>query len=246
MSNIEKIANEWEEMGKKDPKWGALTTPGKAAQWGDKEFLDTGVSEINLVLDWLEENSIKVDTKGRALDFGCGPGRLTLALSTFFSESIGLDVSPSMLKEAERLAAGHPGEFQFLLSEPESIEVIGQKKFKLIYSNHVLQHIPQNSAKKIIGQLCQALDDDGVLVLKVPYKRRFTVGKLIDMVTPLRLEDFFYKLRFGDLPRMRMHAISIAKMEKICTESGSMVKLKKFPDAFERWQSCIYAITKIR
>jgi len=37
---------------------------------------------------------------GRALDFGCGPGRVTRALAAWFDESVGVDVSPVMIAEA--------------------------------------------------------------------------------------------------------------------------------------------------
>ncbi len=39
-------------------------------------------------------------TFGKALDFGCGVGRLTQALADYFNEVAGVDVSPTMVNKA--------------------------------------------------------------------------------------------------------------------------------------------------
>jgi trans-aconitate methyltransferase len=244
MPNANKVAKEWELMGKKDPKWGALTTPGKEQKWGDQDFLQTGEREISDVLNWLSVNGSQVIDKRNALDFGCGPGRLTLALSKEFSKVTGLDVSPSMLEEARRLTRNEHDKCEFLQSKPDSIDVIGERRFGFIYSNHVLQHIPTSTAKKIIQQLCGALEDNGLLVFRVPHRRRLTLGKIVDFLSPAVLQDFIYKLRFGDRPRMRMHAIPVKKVEKLISQCNCQLELKSFSNGSERWQTCLYAVRK--
>jgi SAM-dependent methyltransferase len=244
MTNVDKVAQEWEDMGKEDPKWGALTTPGKEQHWEDSDFLLTGAQEISDVLDWLKNNGIRITNRENALDFGCGPGRLTLALSREFTRATGLDVSPSMLKEARRLTANFDGTCEFFQSEPESIAVIGDQRFGFIYSNHVLQHIPTISAKKIIQELCAALDHNGLLIFRVPYKRRLSVGKIIDFFSSDKLKDYIYKLRFKDRPRMRMHAIPVKEIEELISQCNCTLVLKAFSFGSERWPTCLYAISK--
>ena len=45
--------------------------------------------------------------KGRCLDFGCGIGRLTQALTEFFDVCDGVDISPTMIREAQE-GNGYP------------------------------------------------------------------------------------------------------------------------------------------
>ncbi|MFJ2034095.1 class I SAM-dependent methyltransferase [Streptosporangium sp. NPDC087985] len=48
--------------------------------------------------------ALDLDSRGRLLDVGCGPGTVTLALARFFSEAVGIDPDEDMLAEAERQA----------------------------------------------------------------------------------------------------------------------------------------------
>jgi SAM-dependent methyltransferase len=48
--------------------------------------------------------ALSLDGTGRLLDVGCGPGTVALRLADAFSEVVGLDPDPGMIREAERLA----------------------------------------------------------------------------------------------------------------------------------------------
>jgi SAM-dependent methyltransferase len=49
--------------------------------------------------------ALDLDGRGRLLDVGCGPGKVTLQLAHLFDEVVGLDPDAGMIREAERLAA---------------------------------------------------------------------------------------------------------------------------------------------
>jgi ubiquinone/menaquinone biosynthesis C-methylase UbiE len=51
-----------------------------------------------------------------ALDFGCGVGRLTRALSRYFNQSYGIDISASMIKKAQELNQSYPN-CQFIFND---------------------------------------------------------------------------------------------------------------------------------
>ena len=52
----------------------------------------------------LEDLGVTV-SRGRALDFGCGAGRLTRALAARFESVVGVDVADAMLDKARALNA---------------------------------------------------------------------------------------------------------------------------------------------
>ena len=64
------------------------------------DFFESGTSDVAFVLEHVHPREMN-----KALDFGCGVGRLSLALASKFGNVVGVDVSQSMLKEARRNAA---------------------------------------------------------------------------------------------------------------------------------------------
>ena len=64
--------------------WAILTEPSKwFGRWDEGEFFETGVKQIAGVMETIQSLGIDV-ARGRALDFGCGVGRLTQALCDAF------------------------------------------------------------------------------------------------------------------------------------------------------------------
>ena len=99
----------------------------------------------------------------RALEIGCGPGRLMLPLSRHFGEIHGVDVSDEMIRLArERLrdaprAHAHVGGGSDLAGfEDES--------FDFVYSYAVFQHIPAREVVfDYLREACRVLRSDGLM-----------------------------------------------------------------------------------
>ena len=105
MTNTDKA---WEQWGQQDPYYEVMTLDRFRGGGNRAEFFHTGREDVNLALSRYERvfGSLR---GGRALDYGCGVGRLTLALADHFPEVVGLDISDSMLREAGKNAAGRAG-----------------------------------------------------------------------------------------------------------------------------------------
>src|SRR3990170_493783 len=105
----------WEHIGAKDPYWGVLSSDEYRASKLDPSalgrFFATGETAISERLSAAAQafGPIKMDT---ALDYGCGVGRLTLALSNRFKKTIAVDVSESMLSIARENLDGKQVEFE--------------------------------------------------------------------------------------------------------------------------------------
>ena len=78
----------WAILSYSDRKFGA---------WDREEFFRTGEVEIEELMARAEELGRPVG-RASALDFGCGVGRLTRALSAHFESCLGLDISETMVK----------------------------------------------------------------------------------------------------------------------------------------------------
>jgi 2-polyprenyl-3-methyl-5-hydroxy-6-metoxy-1,4-benzoquinol methylase len=85
--NIEDCHKNWSELGRHDAKWVVLTDPDKSGnRWQDDEFFQTGEREVDAILAGIRDKGLRLDAAGgRALDFGCGLGRLSQALARHFA-----------------------------------------------------------------------------------------------------------------------------------------------------------------
>ncbi len=115
----------------------------------------------------------------RALDFGCGVGRLTLPLAAHFGEAVGLDIAPAMLAEARRNAdAREIGNLYLALSDDDLSAAAGP--FDFVISSLVLQHIPVRRGLPIIGRLLDRVAPGGVASLQ------FCIDRQDDAASRLR------------------------------------------------------------
>jgi len=77
----------------------------------------------------------------KALDFGCGAGRVTRALAGIFGEVHGVDVSGEMVRLAKAELAGLSNVF-FYESNGSDLNVLGDTLFDFAFSFSVFHHVP--------------------------------------------------------------------------------------------------------
>jgi ubiquinone/menaquinone biosynthesis C-methylase UbiE len=96
---------------------------------------------------------------GRALDVGCGSGRLTALLAQRFDEVVGIDISPSLIEIArrKRSAAGIHYELEDVCTFEDG------PGFELVFSSTTLHHVPQLSA--VLARLRRLVRPQGVAML---------------------------------------------------------------------------------
>src|SRR4051812_39184515 len=98
--NLKQLQSSWNALGEKDPYWAILSVPEfKGGRWEIDKFFESGVTHITDVMQ--EVHALRPTlAHGRALDFGCGAGRLTQALCGHFDAVVGVDIAPSMIRLA--------------------------------------------------------------------------------------------------------------------------------------------------
>jgi SAM-dependent methyltransferase len=157
----------WEGWARTDPMWAILTDPSKAhGRWDPAEFFSTGELEISALMSDLERKGIKPG-RGRCLDFGCGIGRLTQALTQHFDECLGVDISETMILKASKLNR-HPKRCLYFVNSAPNLTMFPDNHFNMIYSNIVLQHIEPDLSEHYISEFVRVLSDEGIAVFQVP------------------------------------------------------------------------------
>lgn len=167
MSGIEKLRNTWETLGRGDPLWAILSTPEtRGNRWDAAAFFQTGEDEVTRLFDRLKGMDISIQ-RGRALDFGCGVGRVTQALAPYFDKVDGVDIAPSMIRLANQY--NHHGDrCQYHENTSPDLELFDPNIFDFVYSRIVLMHVPPRLTKRYIAEFSRILRPGGVAVIHVP------------------------------------------------------------------------------
>jgi SAM-dependent methyltransferase len=154
----------WEDWGARDPYYGVLTDPqfriGNLTSERRQAFFDSGGQHVEWLFSVLESMNRGPVRPVRALDFGCGVGRLVVPLARRSEHVTGVDVSQSMLAEARRNSdAAGLANVSFEVSDDELSALRGD--FDLVHSVIVLQHVPQERGRKLFERLVSLVSPAG-------------------------------------------------------------------------------------
>jgi 2-polyprenyl-3-methyl-5-hydroxy-6-metoxy-1,4-benzoquinol methylase len=170
----------WRTWGDADPYFGVLSDEkfrrGNIKD-NKEEFFAIGAADVSATLERYGR-MFGAPSAGTALDFGCGVGRLSLALADRFDHVVGLDISPGMLAEArENAAARGRTNAAFALSDETLSGAPGQ--FDFVNSYIVLQHIAPARGLPIIQKLLAKVAPGGGCMIHVSVLRRKSIAKRI-------------------------------------------------------------------
>jgi len=212
---------DWEEMAAQDALWAVLT--GKR-EWELEEFFASGEADVAQLLAVAERLGLP-QRRTRALDFGCGVGRITRHLSQHFRECWGVDVSQGMLQLAEK----HSPECRFHLNRQSDLRDFPDSHFDLVYSLIVLQHQPgRQIIENYIREFVRILRPQGLLAFHLP-----TMIPLRYWLAPRRRAYRLLhaagvapkRLRNWNLFPMRMTAIRSERVQAVIQSAGGSLVL---------------------
>jgi predicted O-methyltransferase YrrM len=165
--NLPELAHNWDQLGQRDAMWSILTLPGtRGNRWKQAAFFRTGDEEVQRLLRHLDELGVPPRT-GRALDFGCGIGRITQALARRFGSVDGVDIAPSMIVQARRLSRHSPGCVYHVNDRPD-LAIFPDRSFDLVYSIYVLQHMEPRYSRRYLEEFVRLLAPGGLAVFQLP------------------------------------------------------------------------------
>ena len=205
----------WERYGREDPYFGVLTDEkyrrARLTEAQKAEFFSSGTAHVAGVISTIRHHIDPEFQIDRALDFGCGVGRLVVPLAAVARQVTGVDVSTSMLEEARRNCdARQLRNVEFVASDDRLSLVNGRYNF--VHSIIVIQHIPVERGRAIFSRLVDLLQDGGVGVLHVTYAKSYRPGwkehvkKHVPLVRPLLAG---WRARRKLPPEMQMNAYDL-------------------------------------
>lgn len=231
---IKQIMSSWDKLAEEDPLWAILTQDDRAGgAWKEDEFFATGVADVTAVLHRLEQLQ-ETPAFTRALDFGCGVGRLTRALALRFAAADGVDISRVMIERAASLRPV-PSNLRFLHNPRGDLSVLTGTTYSFILSLISLQHMPERVALRYIDEMCGLLAPGGVAYLQVSTYLSTdhppSLEKLARDESPLnRAYRFVYQAVKGrKLRRMDTYYCRISRITQVL-EHRRMKLVAVFPD----------------
>lgn len=186
--NLARDRRDWEALGRADPLWAVWTHPDRrGGGWAghEQEFFEAGAGEVAKILSAGARHGRPV-ARRRALDFGCGVGRLSRALAAHFDEVVGLDLSQAMVTRARELNADRPA-CRFEVNATTALPGLEDGEFDLVLSLITLQHVSDPAAvRSYLGELARVLAPGGLLAvqlpLRVPRRVRWHPGRVAHAV----------------------------------------------------------------
>lgn len=226
--DIDDYAADWESNAKVDARFAILSDPGHGDEWTTADFLETGEQEIASVFAHLDEVGAAPAQRRRALDFGCGVGRLTRALGRRFDAAVGVDVAPTMVDQARALDPDP--NVSFVVNQAADLSVFDDASFDFVYSNIVLQHVSNDLQRGYLAEFCRVLAPGGLAVFQVP-SRRLGVQGALRRVLPADVTARLRRLRQPnallrrqeEVLHMEMNCLPEADVEAVVTAGGARI-----------------------
>jgi SAM-dependent methyltransferase len=168
--SLRRLARNWNAFASHDPMWSILTWDDKRGErWNLEEFLQTGRDEIDDALRRAREYRPELGA-GRALDFGCGVGRLSQALAATFAQVHGVDIATNMIDAARRFDPA--GAITYHLNEAPDLSLFPDDHFEFVYSSITLQHMAPALMRCYLREFVRVLAPSGLMMFQVPESPR--------------------------------------------------------------------------
>lgn len=215
---IDELRATWDEFGERDPLWAILTDPEKRSNlWEIDEFFASGRTEVDLLMDLLQSVGMG-KSGGRALDFGCGVGRLTQALCNHYSEVHGVDIASSMIEFAEKYNK-YPGKCKYHIHKEADLGLFEDNYFDLVLSLLTLQHIRPKIARRYIKEFLRVSRPGGTLVFQLPrspdYRHAERLRTRMALALPYSFTKLYLRIKLKNTPLMEMHHIRRESVESL-------------------------------
>lgn len=241
--SLRAVERQWTLLAERDPYWAILTAPGKAGnRWDVEEFFSTGIAEIERVMRYLDCTYPSL-ARRRALDFGCGAGRVTQALARHFDHVIGIDISAPMIELARR--HNRAGErCEYLVNTGPDLALLPSASLDFIYSNITLQHMSPRWSRGYLREMLRLLAPGGALLFQLPCRAR---GSFVEHAT--RWVEMVYGHLWWLFRRphsyFEMHAQPRSRVVRLIERAGGgVLDVTENENAGPKWESLSYLVVK--
>jgi ubiquinone/menaquinone biosynthesis C-methylase UbiE len=158
-----RMRDDWNARAREDA--GYYVAFGRRDQ-DDAGFFATAAKVVEILEGELRRIPPEERGRGRALEIGCGPGRLMRPMSHHFIEIHGIDVSDEMIALGREKLRDVP-HAHLHATNGASLELFEDDSFDFVYSYAVFQHIPSREViYQYLGEIRRVLKTGGLARLQ--------------------------------------------------------------------------------
>lgn len=244
--SLNELQKNWDGLGRTDPLWAILAYPERhGRKWaGDEDqFFATGRRAVDDVFTRLDTLELRPSRVERALDFGCGAGRLTLGLARHVALVDGLDIAPSMIRLANTYNTV-PDRVRYHLNESGDLRAFADDSFDFILSIIVLQHIPNTLTREYLTEFVRVLRPGGVAAFTLPSHGRLTLEGIGRRV-PNSWQNVYRRRKYGYEDVMGFYPLRRKRVEDtIMRAGGQILHVEEEHMAGPHFKSYLYVVGK--
>lgn len=232
-SDVARVKQSWEAFARHDPLWAIVSVPGtQGNRWDVDEFFRNGGIELAHVVRALEAAGV-VLPRGRALDFGCGVGRLTRALAERFDEVDGVDISGAMVAQARQYNR-HGARVRFHENASPALP-FADGTFDFVFTKIVLQHVPVDLQRGYVREFLRVAKAGGLVVFQTVAQSLTLPGTHFE--SPVETPEGTYTIDMNVFPRQDVE-------ETIAAAGGRLVHTYTDASAGDAYESRFYAAVR--
>lgn len=212
--------------------WAIKSYSDKAGRrWDAEQFFSTGLDEVADLIDRISRLAPGLP-RTKAMDFGCGIGRVTKPLASYFEHVWGVDIAKNMIERAKQLSSS--ANVTYAVNQASNLLIFESGWFDFIYSNVVLQHMPNELALLYLKEFYRTLRPGGMLVFQLPDKPPLPVALVFHAnmmrlyrLVPKPLLHIFRRLRYRGASADFLTSLPAAAMEMHGVKKNKMMSLLK-------------------
>lgn len=242
--SFEQVRKDWTTLGGEDPLWAVYVAADKRGRrWDADTFFELGRSDVARARDRLAALGLST-TWDRALDFGCGAGRLSQALAEHAGEVVGLDVAPPMLEQARSFDRSW-GRVTFVLGDDPDLRAFPDASFDLVFTERVLQHLPRQALETYLTEFVRVLRPGGVAWVHCTTRPTWSLRGIVWRVAPAPLIRWAQRRLLGYPAPMSMTGVSERRIaELVAVHGGEVVDAIPVTEPETHWQARRYIIRR--
>jgi trans-aconitate 2-methyltransferase len=199
--------------------------------WNSEQYLKFKAERTQPAIDLV--NRINMASPKKILDVGCGPGNSTEVLFSRYPDAyiLGVDKSEEMISAAK---TNYPN-LDFRICDVTKDLSQLDDDFDIIFSNACIQWVPDH--KKLLTNLLNLLNDNGVLAVQVPMNLSEPIQKAIDeLVTSEKWRTHFPNPRiFYTLSQSEYYDLLSEISEEFCVWETVYYHVMKSHDNILEW-----------
>lgn len=168
----------WRKWGQRDAYYGVLSSNEYRSSNIDLStkdtFFRTGEDVVRKFIDHAPDRG-----KGKALDFGCGVGRLVVPLAAEFKQVVGVDISEHAMEEAARNCTERGVDNVSFVKSDDELSAVQGRDFDWVQSFICIQHIRRDRGLRIAERLLSICAPGGWAVLHFSLRRRQSLSRRV-------------------------------------------------------------------